>query len=192
MRAQEKNREKIFLKITNKQNMELTRQIENLKFSDPSNVGSFRKITIKNEKEKSLFIATGKCFSDGVKKDLRYKSTSMSLVLDDDTVKKFENIIEQCEKHLGKSISKFLYRRDDDTVTIYAKLKMAKGEILTKFCKDGKEIGPMNYEGKHCELKAVLAIEGISLNGEKLQVKIHDANVREKVYEHVWLVDMEW
>ena len=52
----------------------------------------------------------------------------------------------------------------------------------------------MTYEGKHCEAKAVLAIEGIILNGEKanLQVKIHDANVREKVYEHVRLMDLEW
>ena len=118
----------------------------------------------------------------------------MSLVLDDETAGAIETILLQCQKHLGKSLSRTLYHRDDGIVTIYAKLKMTKGDILTKFYKDGGEIDPMTCEGKHCEAKTVLAIEGIILNGEKanLQVKIHGANVREKVYEYVRLLDLEW
>ena len=56
------------------------------------------------------------------------------------------------------------------------------------------EIDPMTYEGKHCEVKVALAIEGVILSGDKanLQVKIHEAMVREKVYEHVRLLDLEW
>ena len=71
---------------------------------------------------------------------------------------------------------------------------MAMGEILSKFYKDKEEIDPMAYEGKHCEVKAALVIEGIILSDKKvnLQVKIHEAMVREKVYEHVRLLDLGW
>ena len=52
----------------------------------------------------------------------------------------------------------------------------------------------MTYEGKHCEVKAALSIEGIILSEKKLnlQVKIHEAMVREKVYEHMRLLNLEW
>ena len=125
---------------------------------------------------------------------MKFKSTSVSLVLDDVTIQAFESILSQCEKHLGKPPLKFLYRRDDGATTIYAKLKTAKGEILSKFYKDKEEIDPMTYEGKHCEVKAALAIEGIILGDKKvnLQVKLHEAIVREKVYKHVRLLDLEW
>ena len=177
--------------------MELAKPTElgNLKLSEPSsiNIGGLKKITIRKEDGKPLVIATGKCFFFGVKKDTKYKSVSMSLALDHVTVRTFETILAQCEKHLGKPLSKLLYRRDDGTVTIYAKLKMAKGEILSKFDKVREEIDLMTYEGKHCEVKAALAIEGVILSREKanLQVKIHEAMIREKVYEHVRLQDLE-
>ena len=114
----------------------------------------------------------------------------MSIVLDETSVKKFEDIINRCEKELGKShSSKVLYRRDDGTVTIYPKFKKH-----TKIYENGEEIEPAKYARKNCDVKAVLEVEGIILNGEKtnLQVKVYDAIVREKTYEHVRLVDMEW
>ena len=120
-----------------------------LKFSEPKsiNIGGMKKITIKTDEGKPLYVYTEKCHSFGVKKDERFKTTSMALVLDENSIKKFGEIIEQCEKHLGKSLSKFLYRRDDGTVT--------------KSYEDGQEIDPMKYERKNCDLKAVLEIEGI-------------------------------
>ena len=178
--------------------MELAKpqELGNLKFSEPAsiNIGDMKKVTIRKEDGKPLVIPTGKCFSYGMKKDVKYKTTSMSLVLDDVTVRPFEEICSQCEKHLGSPLSKFFYRRNDGTVTIYAKLKMAKSEILSKFCKDGQEIDPITYEEKHCEVKAALAIEGVILSEKKasLQVKIHEAMVREKIYEHVGLLDLDW
>ena len=178
--------------------MELAKPTElgNLKFSEPAsiNIGGLKKVTIRKEEGKPLVVPTGKCFSYGVKKDAKYKTTSMSLVLDDVTVRAFEEICSQCGKHLGSPLSKLLYRRDDGTVTVYAELKMAKGEIFSKFYKDKDEIDHMAYEGKHCEVKAALAIEGIILSEKKasLQVKIHEAMVWEKVYEHVGLLDLEW
>ena len=52
----------------------------------------------------------------------------------------------------------------------------------------------MTYKRKHYEVKAALAIEDVILSGDKanLQVKIHEAMVQEKVYEHVRLLDLEW
>ena len=52
----------------------------------------------------------------------------------------------------------------------------------------------MTYEGKHCEVKAALLIGGISVREEKanLQVKVYEAMVREKRYERVRLLDLEW
>ena len=151
--------------------MELTNPTNlKLKFSEPTsiNIGDLMKITIRREDGKSLIIPTGKCFSYGVKKDVKYKSVSMSLVLDDVTTKAFGTILSQCEQHLGKPPSKFLYPRDDGTTTAYVKLKTSKGEILSKFYEDKKKMDPMTYEEKHCEVKAALAIEGMIV-GEKVK-----------------------
>lgn len=163
-----------------------------LKFIEPKsiNIGEMKKIAIKTDEGKPLYVPTEKCHSFGVKKDNRFDTTSMSVVLDENSVKKFEDVIEQCEKHLGKSFSsKILYRRDDGTVTVYPKFKKH-----TKLYENGNEIDLLKYERKDCDVRAVLEIKGIILNGEKanLQVKLYEALVREKVYEHVRLVDMEW
>ena len=56
-------------------------------------------------------------FSYGVKKDLKYGTVSMSLVLDDGVVKALEDVISQCKEHLGKTLSNVLYCRDDGTTT---------------------------------------------------------------------------
>ena len=138
---------------------------------------------------KSSLRNTEKCHSFGVRKDERYNSTSMSIVLDDNSVKTFEEIIACCENHLGKPLSnKVLYKRDDGSVAISPKI-----QTITKFFEGEKKIDSMKYERKICDVKAVLAIEGIILNGEKanLQVKLYDALVYKKVRERVRLVDME-
>ena len=104
----------------------------NVKFSEPKsiNIGGMKKITIKTAEGKPLYVRTEKCHSLGVKKDDRFKTTSMSVVLDEKSIKNFENIIEQCENHLGKSLSSnVLYRRDDGTVTVYPKFKKQKKSI---------------------------------------------------------------
>ena len=69
-------------------------ELGNLKLSEPAtiNIGGLRKITIRKEDGKPLVIATGKCFSYGVKKYTKFKSVSMSLVLDDVTFRAFETI----------------------------------------------------------------------------------------------------
>ena len=56
------------------------------------------------------------------------------------------------------------------------------------------EIDPSEYEDRRCNVKAVLEIGGILLNGEKtsLQLKLYEALVKEHVYKHVCLVDMKW
>ena len=105
-----------------------------IEFSDPKpiSIANLTKINIR-QGEKPVIIPTGKCFSYGVRKDRKYKIESMALVLDETTVKAFESVLSQCESHLGKPVSKFLYRRDDGTTTAYVKLRTAKGEILSKF-----------------------------------------------------------
>ena len=98
----------------------------------------------------------------------------MSIVLDETTVGVIEKVISKAEQHLGKPLSKALYRREDGTATIYAKLEKPKSEILTKFYQNKKEIDQMTYEGKHCEVKSALLIGGISVREDKvnLQVKV--------------------
>ena len=152
------------------------------------NVGGMKLIPIKTEDDKQLFVKTDKCFSFGVKKDRKFKTISMSLVLDENTEKTLRNIVDQCESHLNRSLTKkFFYGKDDNT--IYPKLKSS-----TKFYELEDEIDPLKYEDKICDVKAVLEIGGILLNGDNasLQVKIYEALVKEHVREHVRLVDMRW
>ena len=162
-----------------------------LKFGEPKsiNTGNLKMISIKTGEVKPLYVRTEKCFSFGVKKDKKFKTTSMSLVLDENSVRMLEDVIEQCEIYLGKPLTQKVLYRKDDKVTVYPKYKDS-----TKLYETEGETDPVKYEGKHCEAKAVLEIGGSSLNGDnlKLQLKFYEALVREKVYEHVRLVDMEW
>ena len=77
-------------------------------------------IPIKTDDDKSVFLKTGKCFSFGVKKDKRFKTTSMSLKLDDVSTAILKNIIDQCERHLGSPLSKKVLYNDN---TVYPKFK---------------------------------------------------------------------
>ena len=143
-------------------------------------------IPIKTNDDKPVFLKTEKCFSFGVKKDERFKTTLMSLKLDDTSTVSLQNIIDQCEPHLGASLSKKVFYKDN---TIYPKFK-----ATTKLYEGVDEVEYSKYEDKCCNFKAVLEIGGILLNGDKtsLQVKVYEALVKEHVREHVRLVDTEW
>ena len=150
------------------------------------NVGGMKMIPIKTEDDKQLFVK--KCFSFGVKKDKKFKTISMSLILDNDFAKTLKDIVKQCEDYLGRPLTKKLFYGNDDN-TIYPKLKPS-----TKFYELEGEIDVSKYEDKVCDVKAVLEVGGILLNGDNasLQVKIYEALVKEHVREHVRLVDMRW
>lgn len=114
----------------------------------------------------------------------------MSTVLDEDSVKILKEIIEKCEEHLKTSLSKILYERDDGTTTIYPKIRV----YSVFYDENNLQIDPMKYFRKSCVIKAVLEIQGILVKEDdyKLQVKIYEAMVRKKVYEHYKILDMEW
>ena len=84
------------------------------------NVGEMEMIPIKTNNDKKVFLKTDKCFSFGVKKDKRFKMMSMSLKLDDATTASLRYIIDQCEDHLGKPLTKRVFYKDN---TVYPKFK---------------------------------------------------------------------
>ena len=162
-----------------------------LKFEEVKslNVGGMKIIPVKTEEDKQVFVKTEKCFSFGVKNDKKFKTISMTLVLDESSAKNLEDIVAQCEEHLGRSFPKTVLYRKEDRVTVYPKFNEQ-----TKLYETGGEIDSMKYEDKRCDVKAVLEVGGILLSGEKasLQMKLYEALVEEHVYERVRLVDMEW
>lgn len=152
------------------------------------NINNMKLIPIKTNDDKQVFVKTEKCFSFGVKKDKKFKTVSMSLILDENTTKTLKDIVKQCEDHLGSSLTKRIFYGNDDK-TIYPKLKPN-----IKFYETEDEIDVLKYEDRHCDVKAVLEIGGILLNGDNvsLQLKVYEALVKEHVREHVRLVDMKW
>ena len=90
---------------------------------------------------------------------------------------------------MGRPLSKKIFYRKDDKVTVYPKLK-----DNTKLYETEGEIDVTKYEDKRCDVKAVLEIGGILLNGDKtsLQMKVYEALVKEHVREHVRMVYMSW
>ena len=179
-----KSRKKFFVSKTK------ARETMSVKFGNEKslNVGGIKMIPVKTNEDEQLFVKTEKCFSFGVKKEKKFKTVSMSLVLDEATTKTLKDIVSQCEGHLGRPLTKRLFYGKDDN-TIYPRLKPA-----TKFYELEKEIDPMKYEEKICDIKAVLEVGGILLNGydASLQVKVYEALVKEHVRDHVRLVDMRW
>ena len=89
----------------------------------PLNAGGLKMIPIKTNEGGRLIVKTGKCFSFGVKKDKRFKTTSMSLVLDLKSIKRLEDIIAQSEEHLGSPLSKKVLHQKEEKTTIYPKFK---------------------------------------------------------------------
>ena len=83
-------------------------------------------------------------------------------------------------------MSKILYEREDGSVTIYPKIRDFEEYKSVFYDEKGEEIDVMEFEGKRCEIKAVLEIEGIILSKDKssLQIRVYEAMVRKKIYEH--------
>ena len=150
------------------------------------NVGVMRIVTIRTEEDKPFYVTMGKFFSFGVKYEDKFNTTSMSLKLDDATIVSLQGIIDQCETHLGKRLSKKVFYKDN---TIYPKFKAD-----TKLYEGADEVEPSKCEGQMCDVKAILEIGGILLNGKKtsLQLKVYEALVREHVREHIRLIGTEF
>ena len=68
-------------------------------------VAGMKLIPIKTNEDKKVSVKTNKCFSFGVKKDKKFKTVSMSLVLDDESLKTLKGITRQCEDHLGRLLT---------------------------------------------------------------------------------------
>ena len=83
-----------------------------------------------------------------MKKSEKYNSKTVSIVLDEDSKKELKNIIENCEKHLGKSLSKILYEREDGSTTIYPKIRDVEEYKSVFYDENGTEIDAMEFEGK--------------------------------------------
>ena len=168
-----------------------------LKFSEVKVLkNGVKKIFVRNEEGEPLRIVTEKCLSYGVKKSEKYNTKSISVVLDENSGEELKTLIEKCEEHLGKSLSKILYEREDGSATIYPKIREYEEYKSVFYGENGSEIDPMKFEGKHCEIKCVLEIEGIILSEEEekasLQLRIYEAMVRKKVYEHKKILNMKW
>ena len=73
------------------------------------NVSGMKMIPIKTTDDEQVFLKTNKCFSFGVRKDKKFETVSMSLVLDEESLKTLKNIVKQCEDHLGRSLTKRLF-----------------------------------------------------------------------------------
>ena len=158
------------------------------KAEKPLSVSGMKMVPIKTTDDKQVFVKTGKCFSFGVKKDKKFETVSMSLVLDEESLKTLKNIVEECEDHLGRSLTKKLFYGNDEN-TVYPKLKPC-----VKFYETDGEIDVFKCEDKICDVKVVLEVGGILLNGDNvsLQIKVYEALVKEHVRKHVRLVDMVW
>ena len=143
-------------------------------------------IPIRTEDDKPLYTTTGKCFSFGVKQEKKFKTTSMSFKLDDATTASLQSILGQCEQHLGAPLRKKVFYKDN---TVYPKFKPHM-----KLYESTNEVKASKYENRTCDVKAVLEVGGILLNGEKtsLQLKVYEALVKEHEYEHVRLISTEW
>ena len=159
-----------------------------MKFGEVKNidVGSMKIIPVPTEDDKPLYVTTGKCFSFGVKQEKKFKTTSMLLKLDDATTASLQGILGQCELHLGAPLTKKVFYKDN---TVHPKFKPH-----TKLYEGANEVEASKYENRTCDVKAVLEVRGILLNGEKtsLQLKVYKALVKEHEYEHVRLIPTEW
>ena len=118
---------------------------------------------------------TEKCFSYGVRRNDKLNTLTMSLILDETTKEKLEEIIPECESKLSLPLSKIFYRKNQNT--IYVKLTRNS----TFFDENDKEINPIKFENKRFNTNAVLKIESITQSDNKnnLQIKLNDAVVKQ-------------
>lgn len=113
-----------------------------LNFGEPKsiNVGNMKIISIKTEEGRPLYVRTEKCFSFGVSRDKKFKTTSMSMVLDENSVEKLEDVIDQCEKHLGPLLFLVFYNDLTDLETNSRVLKYVDDTIIYCSEKDVESI----------------------------------------------------
>ena len=107
------------------------------------NVSGMKMIPIKTTDDEEVFVKTNKCFSFGVRKDKKFETVSMSLVLDEESLKTLKNIVKQCEDHLGRPLTKKLFSGEYGNM-IYPKLKRYVKFYDSDFC----EIDVFKYEKK--------------------------------------------
>jgi hypothetical protein len=121
-------------------------------------------------------------------------------------VESFNNIVEECKKHLVteetkrkiekydleyvelKKMNPLYYKREKGKIvpgtgpTLYAKLIRSKklNKIITMFYNfDGEEINPLDNIGKYCFAKAAIKIESIFVGSKiTLQVKLYECEMR--------------
>ena len=159
-----------------------------LKFGEVKdiNVGGMQIVPIRMEDDKPFYVTTGKCFSFGVKHKKKFKTASMSLKLDDGSASRLQDILDQCGEDMGAPLTKRLFYKDN---TIYPKLRPT-----SKLYEGTEEVDVSKYGDRACDVKAVLEMGGILLNGDKtsLQVKVYKALVRDPVQEHVRLIGTKW
>ena len=151
-----------------------------LKFTEPRQIGNgdITKINIINEGN-YVTIPARRCLSYGVlERDRGYDAYSIQLILDESTIQTFEFIISQCESHLGRPLSRFLFRRRDKYTTIYVKLRS-----FSNLYEGGVEIDPVRYVGKRCDVEGTLVVEGVFVdNNVNLRVRIGDAELRQSKF----------
>ena len=139
-----------------------------LKFGEVKNinVGGMQIVLIRTEDDKPFFVTTGKCFSFGAKHE-KFKTTSMSLKLDDESASRLRSVLYQCGEHMGAPLTKKLFYNGN---MIYPNLK-----TTSKLYQGAVEVDVFKYENRACDVKAVLEIGGILLNGDKtsLHVKVY-------------------
>ena len=128
-----------------------------LKFGEVKdiNVGGMQIVPIRTEDDKPFYVTTG-------------KTASMSLKLDDGSASRLQDFLDQCEEHMGAPLTKRVFYKD---ITIYPKFKMT-----TKLYEGTEEVDVSKYEDWAYDVKAVLEIGGILLNGDKtsLEVKLYE------------------
>ena len=73
------------------------------------NVAGMKMIPIRTDDDEGVFVKASKCFSFGVRKDTKFGAVSMSLVLEEESLKTLKNIVKECESHLGRPLTKRLF-----------------------------------------------------------------------------------
>ena len=126
-------------------------------------VGDMKVIPIRDADGMPLYLTIGKCFSFGVRTDSEFNSNSISLKLDDGTASRLRSVLGKCGEHMGSPLTKRLFY---DGNTVYPKLKSN-----TKFYEGSKEVDVSKYQGRLCDVKAVLEIVCILLNGDQFTSK---------------------
>ena len=127
------------------------------------NVGGMQTIPIRTEDDKSLY---RKVYRKVFFVWRKIRKESMSSKLDDETTASLQSILDQCEQHLGASLMKKFFYKDN---TVYPKFKPH-----TKLYEGVNEVEMSKYENRICDVTAVLEVSGILSNGDRtsLQLKV--------------------